>query len=307
MMKKNLLCYALSVCSLFLASVNALEELSRTDLSISWWGDDLPETFQFEWKIANHLLLAWPNITTTMTSVETKTFTRENYGPAFDGIVKLITDGVDLRSSHWLCASGLGSCVSSPMALESDMFQMQTGCYNDIDLEGNRIESISLEADYDVEYKIERSTSNRTVPTFHFTIAVSGQKLLPNEGALALIDLGRWGGMCGDNTTATLEFHVFEDTLRWAVVEFPILWDQVQLGDKIQASRVYGTRSVMELLTNGDDGQCSQCIDWNSGHGPTSCGGPVPRNESTFFQGLETCFNGVDLQGNYLQSIFYLC
>jgi hypothetical protein len=133
---------------------------------------------------------------------------------------------------------------------------------------------------------------------------VYGQKLLPNEAALALIELGRYGGMCRENTTATLGFGVFEDTLHWAVVGFLILWDQEQVGDKIQAFREFGTRSMTELVTNGDDGWCSQCIDWNSGHGPKGCGGPIPRNESTFFKGLETsCFNDVDLQGNYLQSV----
>jgi hypothetical protein len=332
-MKKNLLLYyyyALSYGSILLFIASAVhasleEELSRTDLSIPWWGDDLPESFQFEWRIERtHLLSVWPNITNhmMMTSAEVEddetiiTFTRRNnnYGrpdDAFDSIVALITDGVELETSHWLCASGMGSCAggSSTIKLKSDMFQNQTGCYNDIDLEGNRIESISLEVDYyDAEYyKMEPNSITNTatvVPTFHFTIAAYGHKLLPNEDALALIDLGSYGGMCRENTAATLEFSVFEDALHWAVVEFPIVWGQVQVGDKIQALREFGTRSMTELLTNGDDGWCSQCIDWSSEQqGPKGCGGPIPRNESTFFKELETCFNDVDLQGNYLQSV----
>jgi hypothetical protein len=312
-MKKSILLSALSHGSLlFIASVHALEEeLSRTGVSISWWGDDLLENFHFEWKIErSHLLLVWPNITTTITAVEETviTFTRDNYGPdAFDSIVALITNGVELHTSHWLCTHntpGSGSCAGSGIiALKSDMFQNQIGCYNDIDLEGNWIESISLEVDYDADYKLDLDTTSRTYPTFHFIIAVYGHKLLPNEAALALIDLGRSGGMCRENRTATLGFSVFEDSSHWAVVEFLIQWDQVQVGDKIQAFREFGTRSMTELLTNGIDGSCSRCIDWSSGQGPEGCGGPIPRYESTFFQGLETCFNDVDLQGNYLQSV----
>jgi hypothetical protein len=72
--------------------------------------------------------------------------------PSFDRLHALTTDSVDFWDTHTsqrLFASGLGSCAgssSSPIKLKNDMFQNQTDCYNDtIDLEGNRIEGISLE------------------------------------------------------------------------------------------------------------------------------------------------------------------
>jgi hypothetical protein len=80
---------------------------------------------------------------------------------------------------------------------------------------------------------------------------------------------------------------------RWATLEFMIDWNTALVGEQISYVREFGTHNIRELITDGNNGYFQLGFFQGS----------LWYSESSFFEGQPGCFNGVDLEGNYVQDI----
>jgi hypothetical protein len=120
----------------------------------------------------------------------------------------------------------------------------------------------------------------------------NGRPFFPNELDLAVVgNLGGRGGGAVQNSTRMYLTAV--NGSRWATLEFMIDWNTAVVGEKIPYAREFGTHNIRQLITDGDNGYFLMEFPlMSSGY-----------SESSFFDGQPGCFNGVDLEGNYVQDI----
>jgi hypothetical protein len=102
-------------------------------------------------------------------------------------------------------------------------------------------------------------------------------------------------GYSVNNSTSIYLTAFNESRSRWAILEFVVDWNTAVVGEQLSSVRESGTHNFRELITDGDDGYFK--LD-------------IPRyysrnySESRFFNGEPGCFNGFDLEGNYVQDIW---
>jgi hypothetical protein len=234
--------------------------------------------------------LSWENLSLDRVN-ETIVLNSSVYGPAFDDFCKLLTDGenmhVQKKISH---DNGNYDTGIGPHDFEQAMFENQTGCVNGVDLQGNYIESIALTIE-DIERNVFCSPAEQVdyCTKLNLSLVFSGRPLFPNELDLAVV--GNLEGITGyvvQNSTRV--YFTALNGSRWATLEFMIDWNTAVVGEQISYVREFGTHNIRELITDGDNGD----LQLGSSRGYT---------ENTFFEGQPGCFNGIDLEGNYVQDI----
>jgi hypothetical protein len=102
-------------------------------------------------------------------------------------------------------------------------------------------------------------------------------------------------GYSVNNSTTMYLTALNESRSRWATLEFMIDWNTAVVGEQLSSVRESGTHNIRELIADGDDGYLK--LD-------------IPRyysrsySESSIFYGQPGCFNGIDLEGNYVKDIW---
>jgi hypothetical protein len=275
--------------------------LSTTPIYLGSWSNNNAENLSFQWKFRSVLqtdpltFFLWPHITTA----EVVEWNRDSDTNEFEAMTSLLTDGVDLDIEFCITTAtyeegGSSGCIQK---LESDIFQNQPGCTNGIDLEGNYIERIVLEVNREYD---------ETGPAVHWfrnmILNIYGRESdVYEDNALATIgDFASMQG-CTRNITRPLviTLQVHEDRWSWATAEFELdFLDKPENGTTVAATRMYGTRNMMDLLANGRDGDITICHDIIPHI--RRCGG---KNQRAFFQGQSGCYNGIDLRGNRVENV----
>jgi hypothetical protein len=221
---------------------------------------------------------------------------------SYDAFVTLLTDGIDLEVVSYLSHhhGGLGSEISSPPLRESELFQDQKGCTNGVDLEGNLIESVSYRMDYETLFDpywnwTYHSYRNQTFQEYNFTVLFEGRPLQPYEGALAVVDFQGRGFGCGiDVWIIDL---VLKHGSKWALQRHLFDFEGVsEYEATAPLTDEYGTHSMHELLTDGMDDVFKMDID-------AGCHGSTGTRESAMFRYAPACYNGIDLEGSYVEEV----
>jgi hypothetical protein len=228
---------------------------------------------------------------------ETMVLNSSNYGPAFDDFCRLLTDGENMfvqKSIELSYPFGHSSHGIDPEGFEQAFFEDQTGCINGIDLQGNFIDSIALTIE-DFQSIYHPPPHDDWATKLNLSLVFRGRSLFPNELALAIVGpLGRRSAVVTNNLTTMYLTALNGSRSRWAALEFLISWSTAVVGEPIFYVREFGTHNIRELITDGDDGYFQV-------HYPQSEARRY--RERSFFKGQPGCFNGVDLEGNYVQDI----
>jgi hypothetical protein len=214
---------------------------------------------------------------------------------SYDAFVTLLTDGIDLEVVAYLSLrNDTHESETSRLARpESELFQNQKGCTNSVDLEGNLIESVSYRMNYETLFI---SYSNRTFQVHNFTVLFEGRPLQPYEGALAVVDFQGRGFGCGSDVW--IIDLVLVHGSNWALQRHLFDFESVSENEAIAPiTDEYGTHSMHELLTDGMDGVFKMKID------APNCGGSTGTRESAMFRNEPACYNGIDLEGSYVEEV----
>jgi hypothetical protein len=235
--------------------------------------------------------LSWDNLTLKRVN-ETIVLNSSSYGPAFDDFCRLLTDGDNMHVEKWIESdNGNSGTGIGPHDFEQALFGNQTGCVNGVDLQGNYIESIALAIE-DFESAAFHPPPDEVATKLNLSLVIRGRPLFPNELDLATVrNLGKLTGYAVYNSTRM--YFTAVNGSRWATLEFMIDWNTALVGEQISYVREFGTHNIRELITDGDNGYF--LLDFSQFSRSYS--------ESSFFEGQPGCFNGIDLEGNYVQDI----
>lgn len=270
--------FAVAVTSILCQQARAKDlasmEFTTDCLSVNWrnYSAFSATSFQLIWRIKQSYLI-WYNISSDRDG-ETMALNSET-SPTFEGFIPLITDGIDLeidelylRKEDRNGETPSGIYLVGKPTFESDLLGNQLGSTNGIDLEGNRIEAVSLTIEHETRFMQE--CSNRNVPVYELTITITGRQLMRHEDALAVIANDRvFAWPCHEPLFFSL--HVTEE-LSWSEIDFVLdNSTSVQTGDTLFPIQQFGTHPMEQLLTNGVDGSLS--FNWEaagSGGGDSS-------------------------------------
>jgi hypothetical protein len=277
--------------------------------------DDENETVTFRLAIGGyddrfraHTSLVWENL--TLDRVKEKiVLNSSSYGPTFDDFCKLLTDGDNMFVEKWIESIrpfGQHGYSIGPGGFEQAMFENQTGCINGIDLQGNYIDSITFTIE-DFQSTYYPPPHEDWSTKLNLSLVFRGRPLFPDELALAVVrpqpQRYKFARVINNSTLVTLTAlrhntqglrRPFSRYDRWAMVEFMIDWNTAVVGEQISSVREYGTHNIRELITDGDDWYLEVHLTRSGTH---------RYRESDFFRGQPGCFNGVDLEGNYVQDV----
>ena len=137
-----------------------------------------------------------------------------------------MTDGKDLEMEWCLEARrgySSGGRRSRPF-LESELFRNQTGCTNDIDLEGNLIKTVSFRMDYNTLSFPER---NRTNTIYNFNVLFEGRALKPYKDVLAVVDFQGAGLGCSAGVPWIVDL-IAREGPKWALQEHVVDFGTVE-------------------------------------------------------------------------------
>ena len=226
---------------------------------------------------------------------ETIVLNSTNYdSPAFEDFCRLVTDGDNMyveKRLDFFYPFGSSSHGIDREGLEQTLFANQTGCFNGVDLQGNYIDSVALTmTDYERVYHPPPEDDWAT--KLNLSLVFRGRPLFSNVLDLAVVGpLGKRSGHVVNNMTRVYLTAV--NGSRWATLEFRIDWNTAAVGEPISYVREFGNHNIRELITDGDNG-CLMVDAIQEARGYW---------ESSLFDGQPGCFNGVDLEGNYVQDI----
>jgi hypothetical protein len=233
----------------------------------------------------------------------------DTFGPAFHLFTRLLTDGNDYQSSFVFQLKHSGS--SGLGQQESFVFGDEPGSFNEIDLQGNTVESVSVLFDrFDL---IPNATADVTPSDdstwieahVNLTVSVYGRRELPGDRDLAIVTDESDVYYCPSYPcNSTVWFTVQEPAetpLWWAEVEFAfIIDDNTTTGMMLFPPTFdYGNRPIQQMLTSGvADGGVT--VGFQRQDGISESHG---KSKHIKFQGLPGVVNGVDFEGSLVEGM----